>query len=118
MLAYKYRHRVAIQERVEVQDALTGAMTHTWRNVWLSPDVELASVPARVLTGAGREFFAADAKQSEVTARIELRWFPGLTSAMRVLWQGRPYNILEISTDETDRREYRLRCSGGLTDGA
>jgi hypothetical protein len=37
---------------------------------------------------------------------------------MRLVWQGQPFDILSIEADATDRREYRLRCREGVTDGA
>lgn len=117
MLAYRLRHRVAIQEQVETQNSNTGAMSISWENVMLNSDTELSSVPAEVLTGAGREFIQAGSVQGEITARINLRWFPGLTQAMRILWDGNVYNIKSIETDLSGRQEYRLRCSAGNNDG-
>jgi SPP1 family predicted phage head-tail adaptor len=117
MLSYRLRHRVAIQEQVETQNSNTGAMTITWENVMLNSDVVLSTVPAEVLTGAGREMVQGGAVQGEVTARINMRWFPGLTQAMRVLWDGNVFNIKSIETDLTGRQEYRLKCVAGLNDG-
>lgn len=117
MLAHRLRHRVHFQvKQVVDQDAETGAETYDWVTA-LSNGVPLLSVPAEVLTGAGRELMAAGAKQAETTARINLRWFPGLLPTWRVLWDGRIYNITGISTDITARREWRLTCEDGLTDG-
>ena len=110
MLAYRLRHRITVQELVEVQDTTTGAVTREWQDF-------LANVPAEVLTGAGKEFVGSGATQGEVTARINMRWFPGLELKHRIVWQGLPYNITSIETDITGRQEYRLRCIGGLNDG-
>lgn len=118
MEAQRYRHRVEFQEQFEEQDSETGAITRDWDTVYLDSDTPLDSVPAEVLTGPGREFNAADAKQAETSARINLRWFPGLLPSWRLLWDGKTYDILSIETDATARREYRLRCKEGVTDGA
>ena len=117
MLAYRLRHRVAIQERVTTQNSNTGAVTVAWDNVWLDSNTELSSVPAEVLTGPGREFNQSGSEQAEITARINLRWFPGLTQKMRILWEGNIFNIQSIETDATARREYRLKCTAGVNDG-
>lgn len=117
-LAHVYRHRVAVQAQVRQIDSDGEDVGHEWENVWLDSDTELAAVPAQVLTGPGREFNAADAKQAETTARINIRWFPGLLPTMRIVWEGRPFDILEIALDETARREYRLRCRDGVSDGS
>lgn len=118
MEAQRYRHRIEFQEQVESQDSETGAITRTWETVELDSDTELDSVPAEVLTGPGREFNAADAKQAETSARINLRWFPGLSQSWRVVWEGQNFDILSVETDLTARREYRLRVKQGVTDGA
>jgi SPP1 family predicted phage head-tail adaptor len=123
MQAQRYRHRVEVQEQVASQDSETGDITHTWATVEIgggssSSGMPLSSVPAEVLRGPGREFDAADAKQAETTARINMRWFPGLLPTMRIVWQGQPFDILSIEADATDRREYRLRCREGVTDGS
>ncbi|MCY1411973.1 Phage head-tail joining protein [compost metagenome] len=117
MLAYRMRHRIEFQQQVHTQDPVTGEVTTTWETVLFSgrPDV-----PAEVLTGPGRELIAADARQAETTARINCRWFPVDRLELytwRILWDGRVYNITSAETDATARREWRLRCSDGLTDG-
>ena len=117
MLTQRLRHRVAIQEQVTAQDPVTGEETHTWQNVFLDSDTELDEVPAEVLTGPGREFRESGTTQAETSARINLRWFPGLLPTWRILWDGRVYNIQSIETDVTGRKEWRLRCIDGLTDG-
>jgi SPP1 family predicted phage head-tail adaptor len=118
MLAQRLRHRVAIEEKLEEQDSETGDTTYSWEVVYLDSDTPLSAVPAEVLTGPGREFNAANAKQAEADARITIRWFPGLLPTMRVVWQSLPYDIISIETDATGRREYRLRCKEGVNDGA
>ncbi|HAR44693.1 MAG TPA: head-tail adaptor protein [Nitrospiraceae bacterium] len=117
MLAHRLRHRVEFQELVEEQDSETGASVLTWVTAFLDSDTPLDSVPAEVLTGPGREFRESGTTQAETTARINLRWFPGLSSEWRLLWDGRVYNIGSIETDATGRREYWLRCTDGVSDG-
>lgn len=108
----KYRHRVTIQQRLTTRDPADGSEV---LSDWLD---FVANVPAEVLTGAGRELMAANAEQAEITARINMRWFPGLTSQMRILWDGLVFAIAAPpETDSTARREWRVRCSDGLNDG-
>ena len=117
MLSHRLRHRVTIQEIVEAQNSTTGAVTRTWQNVWLDSNTELSNIPAEVLTGAGREMVQSESKQGEITARINMRWFPDLTQKMRILWDNQIFNIESIETDVTARREYRLKCTAGVNDG-
>ena len=113
MQAQRYRHRIEFQHKVSVQNPNTGAITYSWQAI----SALLSSVPAEVLTGPGREFIAADAKQAETTARINCRWFPDLSPEWRVLWDGKVFDITSIETDATARREYRIRCKDGVSDG-
>lgn len=107
----KYRHRVTIERKVTTRDPSDGSTVVNWMTF-------IANVPAEVLTGAGRELVAANAEQAEITARINMRWFPGLTSQMRILWDGMVFAIAAPpETDSTARREWRVRCSDGLNDG-
>lgn len=117
MLASRLRHRIEFQELVEDQDSETGAMVQSWQTAYLDSDTPLDSVPAEVMTGPGREFRNSGTTQAESTARINLRWFPGLLETWRILWDGRFYNIQSIETDVTGRREWRLRCVDGVSDG-
>lgn len=113
----KYRHRVAIERKVEAQDATTGEVSHTWAPLSLSSDVTTAAVPAQCLTGPGREAKLAGAPQAAATLRVAFRWFPGLRATDRIVWQSVAYDIAGIETDATGRREYRVTCTGGLNDG-
>jgi len=106
----KYRHRITFQRQVEMRDPATGALEISWEDV-------LEGVPAEVLTGPGREASAASTKLAETSARINLRYFDGLDPKWRVVWGDRVYDITSVEMDETGVKEYRLRCSAGLTDG-
>lgn len=105
----KYRHRITVQSAVNTRTQ-SGAYQITWVDF-------LVNIPAEVLTGVGAEPQAANAKQSKRTARINFRWAPGVEETMRVLWDGRPYDITSIESDSADRLEIRLRVEAGLTDG-
>lgn len=117
MLSSRLRHRIEFQELTEEQDSETGAVLSSWQTAYLDSDTLLNSVPAEVLTGPGREFRQSGTTQAETTARINLRWFPGLSPEWRIIWDGRVYNITGIETDLTGRREWRLRCIDGVSDG-
>lgn len=108
--AQRYRHRIAIDAPVNTRDNNTGGFTTGWQELF-------ASLPAEVLLGPGREFDAANTRQAETSARINLHWFPGLRADMRIRWDGRVFNIQEIGADATARREYRLRCVDGVNNG-
>lgn len=106
----KYRHRVTIEQQQETRDGMGGVVV-----AWV---LFAADVPAEVLTGAGREAIAADQQQATIAARINLRYLPGLMAKMRIVWDGRVFNIEgEPDLDPTGRREMRCKCSAGMNDG-
>lgn len=117
MKAQKYRHRVHIQEPTDSQNPTTGKITRSWATFYLDSSTPLDNYPAEVLTGPGKELHAAGTKLAETTARMNFRWFPGLRPDMRIIWDSVTYEIVSIERDATGRREYRLRCKEGLTDG-
>lgn len=86
-------------------------MTTSWETVW-------ESVPASLEPLSAREFIAAQATQSQITARIVIRYREGLNAAMRILHNGRIYNIHGILSDPVSGLDYlTLPCSEGVSDG-
>jgi SPP1 family predicted phage head-tail adaptor len=110
MLSQRLRHVISLDEKQEEFSSSDEPVGFDWVP-WLENE------PAECLTGPGREFIAADAKQAETTLRVTIRWRPGVHEAMRLRWDGRVYDIQSIETDATARRELWLRCSGGVSNG-
>lgn len=116
MKAGRLRHRIRFEENQPTQSRTTGALINNWVQAEV-PGVVLTAVPAEVLTGPGREHLAAGAKFHDVAARINLRWFPGFKPAWRLWWDGQVFEIISWSTDATGRRELRLVCRAGVSNG-
>lgn len=107
----KYRHRVSFEKQVIERDRVDGGVIINWVPF-------MTNVPAEVLTGPGKDNVAANADEGVEVARINVRWFPGLLSSMRVLWYDRVWEISgPPETDSTGRREYRIQVSTGSHDG-
>ncbi|CAE32195.1 phage-related conserved hypothetical protein [Bordetella bronchiseptica RB50] len=123
MLAHRLRHRVTFEAKGEPLRDENGFIipgTGGWRPVVLADGLRLEDVPAEVLTGHGREFQGGSATQAEVSARVNLRWFPAsptLLASWRLIWDGQIFNIQSAETDATARREWRLRCVDGPSEG-
>lgn len=112
MRSGNYRHRIDLQHKVLGDpDPLSGHQAEGWESFTTQ------LIPAEVLTGPGRELRAAGAEHAETDARINFRWLPGVTQQMRVVWDGKTYNITGIEYDATARREIRLTCVEGRNDG-
>lgn len=110
LAAGKLRHRVALQEQIESQDATTGEVTPTW--------VTRAEVWAAVEPLSAREFIAAQSTQSQISVRITIRQRSDITAKWRVLHRGKAYNVHGVLADPVSGLEYQtLPCSEGTNDG-
>ena len=58
----------------------------------------------------GREYLAAQAAVSEVTARIRMRFRPWMTAQDRVIHNGTTYGIESLVDVRSDHRELVLMC--------
>ncbi len=104
MRSGKLRHEVTIQSLVPVQDGTTGEIADTW--------TLFATVRAEVRPASVREFIAAGAEQSKVTAAVTIRYLAGIKPSMRILHGDRVYNIENALPDFKSGREYiTLPCS-------
>lgn len=109
--AGRLRHRVDIQARQDVQDPNTGDVTPTWVTVW-------PNVPAAIEPLSAREFIAAQAVQSQVVARITMRYRQGLDASMRILHKSTVYNIAGLLPDKDSGLEYfTVPVSAGVNNG-
>lgn len=109
LAAGKLRHRIKIQEPKESRTD-TGDVLITWKDV--------AEVWASVEPLSVREFIAGQAMKSQVTARIVVRYRPGLTAQMRILYRGKIYNPQGWLPDpESGLELLTAPCSEGTNDG-
>lgn len=110
--AGRLRHRVTIQARSNVQDPVSGETVIVWTDAWIN-------VAAAIEPLSARELIAAQAQQSEVTARVTLRPLSGLTAQHRLVHNGRVYNIEGVIPDPDSGLEWvTLPVSEGASDGA
>lgn len=108
--AGRLRHRVAIQQRVEAR-TLTGAVTIEWQDF-------ATDVPAEFKPLSVKEFLAGNQINSQVTARVTIRYRPGVTATMRIVFRGEYYNIAGVLADAESGLEYlTLPVSAGVNDG-
>jgi SPP1 family predicted phage head-tail adaptor len=109
MRAGTLRRQVTIQARSSTPDTF-GQSVRTWTNlVTTSADIEPLS---------GRELEVARAVQAEVTHQVTIRYRTGLTDAMRVVYQGRYFNINSILDVGTRHETLQMLCTEGLDDGS
>ena len=100
-IAHRLRHRITVGRKTAGADAW-GQPVETWETV--------AIVPAEVWPLSGREYIAAQAEQAGVTTKITIRYQAGIEPAMRVMHDGKAYNIRAVLSDPTLRRHLTLMC--------
>jgi len=97
----KLRNRVTIEQVAETQDS-DGSVIETWSNY--------AGAQAAIEPISGREYFAAQTTQADVTHRISLRYVSGVTPKMRVKYGSRVFDILSVININERNRELQLMC--------
>jgi len=108
LVAGKLRHRLIIQELVDVADSSgevqdsSGAPMQEWQDV--------VTVWGAIEPLSAREFITAQSEQSKVIAKITIRARAGITAAMRIFHQGanKYYNIEGLLFDNDSGKEYLL----------
>jgi SPP1 family predicted phage head-tail adaptor len=108
--AGRLRHRVRIEQSVLAVDS-NGDVIQDNNGETTSSWVEVATVWAAIEPISGREFIQSQAKQSQITARIMIRFREGVTAAMRLVHVRRNmadvvYNIHALLADKDSGLEY------------
>lgn len=112
MQAGKLRHRVEFQALGSLQDPQSGEMVPGWVTVW-------SKVPASVTPLSARDLIAAQAAQSEATARVVIRYRSGVVPTMRIIHRGEVYDIKGPALPDPDSGlEYlTIVVARGVNDG-
>ncbi|MBS0506844.1 MAG: phage head closure protein [Proteobacteria bacterium] len=95
--------RVTVERYTSTEDEL-GQPIQSW--------APLFTCWAAVEPLTGREYLAAQAAQSEVTARVTMRYRPGITAQDRVIHDGTTYNIVSVIDVRSERKELILMVKG------
>jgi SPP1 family predicted phage head-tail adaptor len=107
MRAGRMHERIDLQSKVVTRDAL-GAEVVTWSTVH--------TVNAEAQPLSGREYVAMRQAQSDISIRFRLRYLPGISTGMRVVWRLRAYDIIEAINVRARDAELELLCSGDAGD--
>jgi SPP1 family predicted phage head-tail adaptor len=104
----RLRHKIIIQYRTATTDEYGGPV-----QVW----TDYATVTAGVDSLSGREFLAAQAAQSEASVRFNMRYVAGVDAEMRIVYNGKFHNILNITDPEERHRELIILTTQGVNEG-
>lgn len=104
-------HTVELQKPVLSQDPTTGEMlVSSWDRV--------AVIAAHVEPLSVRDFMQSQAEQSEVSARIKIRYRKGITANMRIVFRGQIYNIAGVLPDNHTGLDYMtIPVTQGVNEG-
>ncbi len=97
----KLRHSITIEQASETQ-APDGSVIETWST--------FANAQASIEPISGREYFAAQTTQADVTHRSYMRYIPGIVPKMRVKYGSRIFDILSVINVNERNRELQLMC--------
>jgi SPP1 family predicted phage head-tail adaptor len=97
----RLRHRIAIERVTETRDT-DGSVIETWSTY--------ATVQASIDPISGREYFAAQSVQADVTHRIVIRYLSGIVPKMRVKYGSRIFDILSVINVSERNGELQLMC--------
>lgn len=100
--------RVTVQRKSAARDEF-GGLSDTWEDV--------VTVWARVVPLRGQELFRAQQTIAENTHNFYIRYRTDLDTAMRLVYQGLPFNILSLTDVDDRRRELQILTSQGLSSG-
>ena len=100
----KFQHSVELHSFTTTVDMSTGERIQSWSMY--------ADAWAHVQPVSGKEFIAALAVQSQVTIRVQMWFRDDVTSAHRLVFRGKTYDIEAVLPDLGSGLEYlTLMCS-------
>lgn len=85
--AGEFTELITFQQKNVIRNGI-GDEVVTWSDV--------ATVWAKIMPLRGNAFFTANQQQHVIDARFLIREGPGITNAMRILWNDGPYDITSL----------------------
>lgn len=107
MRCHNLPHQITLQTRGSTVDG-HGQTVESWA------DTRTCRAKCEPLTG--REWFAAGQLQGSISLRVTIRYFAGITSGMRVVWRGDPYEIISVIEPDAGLEWLELMCASGVRD--
>lgn len=108
MRAGNLRRRITIQQRQSGLDG-DGQASETW--------ADLLSCWADIQPLGGRELLLAKAAEASSTHRVTFRYRTGIDARMRIVYQGRIFNINNLNDIDTRHEALEAMCTEGTNVG-
>lgn len=108
----RLNHLITIEHKVTSRDPVT---LEFGEPTWLP----FAKIYAQVSPLSARDLIAAQAAQSEATARMVIRYRPGVMPTMRIVYRGEVYSIEgpPLEDDKSGQEYLTILVSKGVKDG-
>lgn len=95
------RHRITIQKLNNFQNEY-GEVSELWEDI--------LNVRAGIYPISGKEFFAAETVNSEITHKVKIRYIEGITPNMRIKFNNRIFSIESVINFQERNIEIQLLC--------
>jgi len=95
------RHRITLQKAERARDSYGGEQLQ-----W----ADFAKVWAAIYPLQGREYFAAQQINAEVSTKIVIRYIKGVEPTMRVNFENRNFEIISVIHVAERKKELQLMC--------
>lgn len=95
------RHRITIQKLNNSQNEY-GEVSELWEDI--------LNVRAGIYPISGKEFFAAETVNSEITHKVKIRYIEGITPNMRIKFNNRIFSIESVINFQERNIELQLLC--------
>lgn len=96
----KYNKRITIQSPTGTNNSFTD--NESWAG--------FATVWAAIFPLQGKAYFEANRENTEVTARLDIRYLAGVVRNMRILYKEHIYEIIDAINVNEANREMQLMC--------
>lgn len=109
MRAGRLSSRITIQERQKTTNPANGEDLFGW--------VDVLSCAAEFVPNRGQEFFASRQKQDESAGLFRIRYRAGIVPEMRILFEGKPYDIISVDPMFGRKTGLELLAKTGVNNG-
>ncbi len=103
-----------LNKRIKISQLITGSPATDDLGQQNTSWEELDTVWGAVEPLSGREFWAQQQVQSEITARIRIRYRDDITAGMKAEYNNKTYMIKYLIDEKENHRELQLMCSEGV----
>jgi SPP1 family predicted phage head-tail adaptor len=99
--AGSYRHVITFQSPSTTENEY-GEPTQDW--------VDFATVRAGIYPISGKDYISAVELNSEISHKVNIRYYPGITPNMRIVFGSRIFQIIAVMNFQEWNKELQIVC--------